>query len=90
MLRLAFVDGCAPLGRSCSPLLGAHRTVYRHSDGYPSAVIEDLLAFLAWSVRGSDVEYVAANFLEQARDHQVLLRKLDHDSKNGRLGGRDG
>ena len=40
-----------------------HRTVYRHSDGYPSAVIEDLLAFLAWSVRGSDVEYVAANFL---------------------------
>jgi hypothetical protein len=39
------------------------RTVYRHSDGYPSAVIEDLLAFLAWSVRGSDVEYVAANFL---------------------------
>jgi hypothetical protein len=39
------------------------RTVYRHWDGYPSAVIEDLLAFLAWSVRGSDVEYVAANFL---------------------------
>ena len=39
------------------------RTVYRHSDGYPSAVVEDLLEFLAWSVRGSDVEYVAANFL---------------------------
>src|SRR5258708_32004680 len=42
---------------------GVRRTVYRDSDGYPSAVIEDLLAFLAWSVRGSDVEYVAANFL---------------------------
>lgn len=39
------------------------RTVYRHSDGYPSAVIEDLLAFLQWSVRGGDVEYEAANFL---------------------------
>jgi hypothetical protein len=39
------------------------RTVYRHWDGYPSAVIKDLLAFLAWSVRGSDIEYVSANFL---------------------------
>jgi hypothetical protein len=39
------------------------RTVYRHWDGYPSAVIPDLLDFLAWSVRGSDVEYVSANFL---------------------------
>ena len=37
--------------------------MYRHSDGYPSAVIEDLLAFLQWSVRSGDVEYEAANFL---------------------------
>ena len=37
--------------------------VYRHSDGYPSAVIPDLLAFLAWSTRGGDVEYETANFL---------------------------
>ena len=39
------------------------RTVYRHWDGYPSAVIPDLLAFLQWSNRAGDVEYEAANFL---------------------------
>lgn len=39
------------------------RTVYRHWDGYPSAVIPDLLAFLAWSTRSGDVEYETANFL---------------------------
>ena len=39
------------------------RTVYRHWDGYPSAVIPDLLAFLAWSTRHGDVEYESANFL---------------------------
>lgn len=39
------------------------RTVYRHWDGYPKAVLPDLRAFLQWSVRGSDVEYVSANFL---------------------------
>lgn len=41
---------------------GMRRTVYRHSDGYPSSVIPDLLAFLQWSTR-DDVEYEAANFL---------------------------
>lgn len=30
---------------------------------YPSAVIPDLLAFLAWSTRSGDVEYETANFL---------------------------
>jgi hypothetical protein len=39
------------------------RTVYRHWDGYPSAVLADLQEFLQWSVRGADVEYVTANFL---------------------------
>lgn len=39
------------------------RTVYRHWDGYPSAVVPDLLAFLAWSTRHGDVEYESANFL---------------------------
>jgi|GEM_PF-6055478 len=38
------------------------RTVYLHWDGYPSAVIPDLLAFLQWSARGGDIEYEAANF----------------------------
>lgn len=31
------------------------RTVYRHWDGYPSAVIPDLLAFLAWSTRHGEL-----------------------------------
>ena len=35
------------------------RTVYRHWDGYPSAVIPDLLAFLAWSTRSGDIEWAA-------------------------------
>jgi hypothetical protein len=39
------------------------RTVYRHWDGYPSAVVPDLLAFLAWSTRRGDIEYETANFL---------------------------
>jgi len=39
------------------------RTVYRHWDGYPSAVIPDLLAFLAWNGGCADTEYAAANFL---------------------------
>jgi len=37
--------------------------VYRHWDGYPSAVLPDLLAFLQWSTRGGDIEYETANFL---------------------------
>ena len=53
---------------------GVRRTVYRHSDGYPSAVIPDLLAFLAWSTRGGDVEYEAANFLYWSK------RELDERS----------
>ena len=39
------------------------RTVYRHWDGYPDAVLPDLLEFLAWSTRGGDVEYESANFI---------------------------
>jgi hypothetical protein len=38
------------------------RTVYRHGDGYPSAVLPDLLAFLAWSARHGDAEYETAHF----------------------------
>ncbi len=32
------------------------RTVYRHWDGYPSAVIPDLLEFLAWNRGCADTE----------------------------------
>jgi len=54
------------------------RTVYRHWDGYPSAVIPDLLAFLQWSTRGGDVEYEAANF--------VYWSKRELDDRSVQLG----
>jgi hypothetical protein len=54
------------------------RTVYRHWDGFPSAVLPSLRAFLAWSIRGSDVEYVAANFL--------FWSKRDLDARSEQLG----
>jgi len=54
------------------------RTVYRHSDGYPSAVIEDLQAFLAWSTCRGDVAYEAANFLYWSKC-QVAKRYPQHE-----------
>lgn len=56
----------------CGPV---RRTVYRHWDGYPSAVIPDLLDFLGWSVRSGDVEYETANFLFWSK------RQLDERSQ---------
>lgn len=41
---------------------GTRRTVYRHSDGYPAAVLPDLREFLAWCTR-RDPEYATANFI---------------------------
>lgn len=58
----------------------ARRTVYRHWDGYPGAVLSDLLEFLAWSTRGGDVEYEAANFLFWSK------RELDERSQQLGLG----
>jgi len=54
------------------------RTVYRHWDGYPSAVVPDLLAFLAWSTRSGDIEYETANFL--------FWSKRDLDERSVQLG----
>lgn len=40
------------------------RLVYRHSDGYPSAAVPDIVSFIRWNRgRNTDVEYMAANFL---------------------------
>jgi hypothetical protein len=52
--------------------------VYRHWDGYPSAVIPDLLAFLAWNGGCADTEYAAANFL--------YWSKRELDERSCRLG----
>lgn len=41
--------------------------VYRHSDGYPSGVLPDIMPFLAWWAKGrgiSDIEYVSARLLQ--------------------------
>lgn len=52
--------------------------IYRHSDGYPSAVLPDIIPFLKWwkTVRGiSDLEYVSARLL------QYLCNEYDKASK---------
>src|SRR5207248_10165528 len=62
------------------------RTVYRHSDGYPTAVIPDLLAFLAWSNRHGDMEYESANFLYWSKrdgSEQVGLGICGNDELHG-------
>ena len=52
------------------------RTIYRHSDGYPSAMLPDLLTFIRWNQgRMDDVEYAAANwiFWNKRRMEDALL-----------------
>lgn len=40
------------------------RTVYRHNDGYPYIMIQDLMKFVAWNHgRMDDPEYTAANWI---------------------------
>ncbi len=45
------------------------RTIYRHWDGYPAAVMPDLLAFLAWSKDPGHVECESANFIHWSKRH---------------------
>ena len=70
------------------------RTVYRHWDGYPGAVIRDLLAFLAWSERRGDVEYETANFLywskrELGASEQLGFGVCANDELHGDIGPTD-
>ena len=58
--------------------------IYRHSDGYPTGLIPDLLAFLKWnSGRNSDVEYTIANyfFFEKVTTIQ-MLNECSHKTDN--------
>ena len=52
--------------------------VYRHSDGYPSGVIPDLIEFLRWNRgRNSDLEYTIANyfyFFKRATEEYAMKR----------------
>lgn len=58
------------------------RTVYRHSDGYPEAVIPDLKEFLKWNNgRNSDIEYQAANFIYWSKRRHEELYFLPKGSK---------
>ena len=38
--------------------------LYRHSDGYPSSVLTEMMPFLAWFSRVSDIEYTSARLLQ--------------------------
>lgn len=51
--------------------------LYRHSDGYPSGVLPDIMPFLAWWAKGrgmNDTEYVSARLL------QYLCNQYDGDT----------
>lgn len=51
--------------------------LYRHSDGYPSGVLPDIMPFLSWWSKGrgiNDTEYVSARLL------QYLANKFDQNS----------
>jgi hypothetical protein len=61
------------------PKLGEFEALlYRHSDGYPSGVLPDVMPFLAWWAKGrgiDDTEYVSARLLQylcNAYDKQGL------------------
>lgn len=56
------------------PLEKFEALLYRHSDGYPSGVLPDIMPFLAWWSKGrgmSDTEYVSARLM------QYLCNKYD-------------
>jgi len=66
------------------------RTVYRHSDGYPEAMIPDLFNFIRWNQgRMHNPEYTAANWIywNKRRDEDEYLNsdsikkseRRDHD-----------
>lgn len=60
------------------PLTEFEALLYRHSDGYPSGVLPDIMPFLSWwsKNRGiDDTEYVSARLL------QYLCNKHDEQSK---------
>lgn len=59
------------------------RTVYRHCDGYPSAMIPDLLHFIRWNGgRNHDAEYTAANWIYwNKRNNEENYLNLDYDVK---------
>jgi hypothetical protein len=59
--------------------------IYRHSDGYPSAVIPDLKAFYEWytsepNARSSDPNYDAANFI-----YYMKLERYNRMLNNGKV-----
>lgn len=57
--------------------------IYRHSDGYPSAVIPDLKKFFKWNAgRNDDIEYTAANFIYWSkRQYEELYFEPDEERK---------
>lgn len=56
---------------------------YRHSDGYPSAVIPDLIAFLKWhKPRNDQYEYVVPNYFYYfKREHEEKYSKYKYGTK---------
>lgn len=60
------------------------RTVYQHSDGYPSWTIPNLLDFLYFNQgRNEDIEYITANFIYHGKkgSEKYLNSKWSNDKK---------
>lgn len=58
--------------------------VYRHSDGYPEGVLDDLVRFYDWNERRSEVSYTAANFIYFMKKDMEKISMKDPMSKEGR------
>jgi hypothetical protein len=56
---------------------------YRHSDGYPTGVLPDLVEFLKWNIgRNNQPDYLIANYFYWSKKH--FERYVDYDYKTGK------
>jgi hypothetical protein len=57
---------------------------YRHSDGYPTGVLPDLVEFLKWNEgRNNQSDYVVPNYFYWSKKHSEEY--MDYDYKTGKI-----
>jgi len=58
--------------------------IYKHSDGWPKAMIPELKEFFKWNGgRNNDLEYAAANYIYWGKQ-ETRTRNLDTESAQGK------
>lgn len=76
-----------------SPLEKPEALLYRHSDGYPSAVLPDIMPFLEWWSKGrgiSDLEYCSARLLQYlCNQYDGHSLEFNSEMRNKMLFGHD-